>query len=150
MGFQQLEQVFKKHSKVTPPDLAITSRSGLGCYKIGLTYHDPLIATIGDDLVALAIQQQLVCYYSTKVPMPPFGHDISLNVPIANLELPIFEAFSKVLLKPNSSGHYSLGPAESNSPASDFSRNLLRFFGGANNSHGTISSREMGPFDEKH
>ncbi|KAB2024653.1 hypothetical protein ES319_D06G101100v1 [Gossypium barbadense] len=96
--------------------------------EIGLTYHDPLIATIRDDLVALVVQaakillqQHLVFYYSTK------GTNASICL-----------------------GDYLLGLVERISRASDFVENLLRFFGGANNNHGTISSHEMGPFDEKH
>ncbi|TYG64436.1 hypothetical protein ES288_D06G108100v1 [Gossypium darwinii] len=95
--------------------------------EIGLTYHDPLIATIRDDLVALVVQPRL----------PRFSYSNILCSTIApRAPMPLFD--------------YLLGLVERISRASDFVENLLRFFGGANNNHGTISSHEMGPFDEKH
>ncbi|TYH66265.1 hypothetical protein ES332_D06G110400v1 [Gossypium tomentosum] len=99
--------------------------------EIGLTYHDPLIATIRDDLVALVVQPRL----------PRFSYSNILCSTIApRAPMPLFDSL----------GDYLLGLVERISRASDFVGNLLRFFGGANNNHGTISSHEMGPFDEKH
>ncbi|KAK5825011.1 hypothetical protein PVK06_019813 [Gossypium arboreum] len=72
-----------------------------------------------------------------KAPMPPFGHDSSSSVLIPNQELPTFETFSKVLLKCDNLGHFPLGPVESNSLASDFLGNLLRFL--------VVQTRVMAP-----
>ncbi|KAK5825012.1 hypothetical protein PVK06_019814 [Gossypium arboreum] len=72
-----------------------------------------------------------------RAPMPPFGHDSSSSVLIRNQELPTFETFSKVLLKCDNLGHCPLGPVESNSLASDFLGNLLRFL--------VVQTRVMAP-----
>ncbi|KAH1056801.1 hypothetical protein J1N35_034866 [Gossypium stocksii] len=96
--------------------------------EIGLTYHDPLIATIGDDLRFSRSSLGDTGSSTPRVPMPPFGHDSSSSVLIASLELPTFGTFSEALLIYDNSAHCPLEPVESNSLASDFLGNLLKFW----------------------